>query len=193
MTTTTECRGANPDTWDALCKSIGAVGRRVLWPDEQAAERAGAKTIAEKMARRAGRMGIARPRCLIDRGQAHQPHQSANPVTADVHVLAPHVAGHLAGTVERILQKQRVDPTHQRQVFRALTLRRVIERGSADRKQAALTAQAQPGTVARDHCLALAPAHRLSPLATEQVSRTRFPWTQNWLNRSVQGGPEHDR
>ena len=27
----------------------------------------------------------------------------------------------------------------------------------------------------------------------ENVSRTRFPWTQNWLNRSVQGGPEHDR
>ena len=25
------------------------------------------------------------------------------------------------------------------------------------------------------------------------VSRTRFPWTQNWFNRSVQGGPEHDR
>ena len=25
------------------------------------------------------------------------------------------------------------------------------------------------------------------------MSRTRFPWTQNWLNRSVQGGPEHDR
>ena len=27
----------------------------------------------------------------------------------------------------------------------------------------------------------------------QMVSRTRFPWTQNWLNRSVQGGPEHDR
>ena len=27
----------------------------------------------------------------------------------------------------------------------------------------------------------------------QQMSRTRFPWTQNWLNRSVQGGPEHDR
>ena len=25
------------------------------------------------------------------------------------------------------------------------------------------------------------------------LSRTRFPWTQNWLNQSVQGGPEHDR
>ena len=30
-------------------------------------------------------------------------------------------------------------------------------------------------------------------LAQQVVSRTRFPWTQNWLNRSVQGGPEHDR
>ena len=27
----------------------------------------------------------------------------------------------------------------------------------------------------------------------KSVIRTRFPWTQNWLNRSVQGGPEHDR
>ena len=30
-------------------------------------------------------------------------------------------------------------------------------------------------------------------LAYVMMSRTRFPWTQNWLNRSVQGGPEHDR
>ena len=30
-------------------------------------------------------------------------------------------------------------------------------------------------------------------LALIRLSRTRFPWTQNWLNRSVQGGPEHDR
>ena len=31
------------------------------------------------------------------------------------------------------------------------------------------------------------------PRVYRRVSRTRFPWTQNWLNRSVQGGPEHDR
>ena len=31
------------------------------------------------------------------------------------------------------------------------------------------------------------------PFRLVLVSRTRFPWTQNWLNRSVQGGPEHDR
>ena len=34
----------------------------------------------------------------------------------------------------------------------------------------------------------------LPPRSPElNLSRTRFPWTQNWLNRSVQGGPEHDR
>ena len=31
------------------------------------------------------------------------------------------------------------------------------------------------------------------PSAGMELSRTRFPWTQNWLNRSVQGGPEQDR
>ena len=35
------------------------------------------------------------------------------------------------------------------------------------------------------------PGHRRG--GADQVSWTRFPWTQNWLNRSVQGGPEHDR
>ena len=34
---------------------------------------------------------------------------------------------------------------------------------------------------------------RKAPMLISAVSRTRFPWTQNWLNRSVQGGPEHDR
>ena len=33
----------------------------------------------------------------------------------------------------------------------------------------------------------------IAALEERFVSRTRFPWTQNWLNRSVQGGPEHDR
>ena len=37
------------------------------------------------------------------------------------------------------------------------------------------------------------PASGLDKDAVVGLSRTRFPWTQNWLNRSVQGGPEHDR
>ena len=34
---------------------------------------------------------------------------------------------------------------------------------------------------------------KMGGLEVLKMSRTRFPWTQNWLNRSVQGGPEHDR
>ena len=36
-------------------------------------------------------------------------------------------------------------------------------------------------------------ADRTMAASLQYLSRTRFPWTQNWLNRSVQGGPEHDR
>ena len=35
--------------------------------------------------------------------------------------------------------------------------------------------------------------HYSTDNGVHMMSRTRFPWTQNWLNRSVQGGPEHDR
>ena len=48
---------------------------------------------------------------------------------------------------------------------------------------------AQGATVYTDD----ASAYKGMPFEHETVSRTRFPWTQNWLNRSVQGGPEHDR
>ena len=37
------------------------------------------------------------------------------------------------------------------------------------------------------------PVSGYGPISCFRMSRTRFPWTQNWLNRSVQGGPEHDR
>ena len=39
-------------------------------------------------------------------------------------------------------------------------------------------------------CMNLTELHRYIEFS---MSRTRFPWTQNWLNRSVQGGPEYDR
>ena len=37
----------------------------------------------------------------------------------------------------------------------------------------------------------LDPTNQIAQWSLAYVSRTRFPWTQNWLNRSVQGGPEH--
>lgn len=106
-------------------------------------------------------MGFAGSRCLIDGLQSHQPHHPANPMTPDVNAVPPRLAGHPAAGVERVLQKQLVNAAHQYQVFRALPLRRVIERGSADRKQAASTVQARTGAVARDHRLAFAPGSSL--------------------------------
>ena len=44
-----------------------------------------------------------------------------------------------------------------------------------------------------EQALALANANAEHAHRAHALSRTRFPWTQNWLNRSVQGGPEHDR
>ena len=122
--------------------------------------------------RRVRRAGSRR---LVDGLQAHEAHQTANPVTTDAVTLPPQLADHLTGAVERILQKQLVDPTHQRQVLRALALEDVIERGPADRKKAALTAQAQVGVVAPDHRLAFPPAHRLSPLAKKSRSTVNSP------------------
>ena len=107
-------------------------------------------------------------RRLMDRLHAHQPHQTANPVTAHLGPLSPQLTDHLAAAVKRTLQEQLVDAAHQRQTRRALPLGCVVERGPTDRKQAALTAQAQLGGVARDHRLVFPPAHRLSPRATEQ-------------------------
>ena len=120
-------------------------------------------------------MRHAGSRRLIDRLQAYQLHQPANPVTADANAVPPQLADHLAAAVERVLHEQLVDPTHQRQTRRALPPGRIIERGPADRKQAALTAQAQLGGVACDHRLALPPAHRLSPLAKKSRSTVSSP------------------
>ena len=67
--------------------------------------------------------------------------------------------------LERVLQKQLIDPAHQRQVLRALPLRPVVQRGSAHTKQVALTAQAEVGMAGLDHRPAPLPTYHLSPLA----------------------------
>ena len=120
-------------------------------------------------------MGIAGSRRLIDRLQSHQSHQTPHPVTAHRDALAQQLADHLTRTVKRILHEQLIDAPHQRQVFHALApigtmTGRVMERRPADRKQAALTAQAQAEGVALDYRLALPPALRLSPLARKSRS-----------------------
>ena len=73
------------------------------------------------------RMRHAGPRRLVNGLQPHQAHQTPNPVATDANAVAPQLARHLAGTLKRILQKQLVDPTHQRQILRTFALPGVIE------------------------------------------------------------------
>jgi hypothetical protein len=137
------------------------------------------------------RMGIAGSRRLIDRGQTYQAHQPANPVTADAHAFAAQLARHLTRAVDRILQEQLVDAPHQHQGLQALApigaiTGCVVERGSADRQQPALTAQAHIRVVALDHRLAFNPAHRLSPPAKKSRSTVSWPilaW-RSWTSAS---------
>ena len=120
-------------------------------------------------------MRRAGSRRLINRLKSHQAHQTPNPVPANANAFALQVTDHLTAAVKRILQEQLVDVAHQRQVPGALTLRRVIERGSADREKATLAAQTQARVVATDHRLAFPPAHRLSPLAKKSRSTVSSP------------------
>ena len=96
-------------------------------------------------------------------------------MTADANALAPQLADHLAAAVKRMLHEQLVDPTHQRQVLRALALRRVIERRPADRQNCALPAQAQGGMIAPHHGLALPRLIAPSPLAKKSLTTVSSP------------------
>ncbi len=117
----------------------------------------------------------AGPRRPVDCFRSHQAHQPPDTVATGDNPRAAQLAGHLTGAVEWILQKQLVAVPHQRQVLRALALRRIVQRGPADRQYLALTAQAETGNVAAHHRLALRPAHRLSPLAKKSRSTANWP------------------
>jgi len=122
--------------------------------------------------RRVRRAGSRR---LIDRLEAHQPHQAPHTMTADADSFPSQLTDHLAAAVKRMLHEQLVDPTHQRPVLRALALRCVIERRPADRQNRALPAQAQGGMIAPHHGLALSPPHRPSPLAKKSLTTVSSP------------------
>ena len=92
---------------------------------------------------------VAGPRRPIDRLKAHRAHQPPGPAPADPRALAAQVKCHPTGAVERMLLEQLVDPPHQRERLGALLRRLVVERGTPERQQAALTAQAQRRAVRR--------------------------------------------
>ena len=63
---------------------------------------------------------------LVDRHQAHQPHQATDPLLVDWSAFGSQMPGHLTHTVERGLEELLVDPAHQRQVQRRVALRCVV-------------------------------------------------------------------
>ena len=106
------------------------------------------------------------PNCPKSRTTSvHHAHQPTNPVPTHTDSVPPQMAHHLAATVERVLQKQLIDPPHQLKVLPTLASGPVVPRRADDGRQAALTARAQFGMVALDHGPAHLTDHHLSPLA----------------------------
>jgi hypothetical protein len=75
---------------------------------------------------------------LVDRHQSHEAHQPPDALLVHGMALVLQVPGHLPDAIERGVQKLLVDQQHEVEVHRRLALRRVIERRSRDRQQAAL-------------------------------------------------------
>ena len=100
------------------------------------------------------RVRNARARLAVQRLEPHHPHQPAHPVPAHRRAFTAKMTNHLPAPVERMLQIQLVEPTHQRHVFVARPAGRVVQRRATQAKQLALTPKAQP-TPAFDHRQAL--------------------------------------
>jgi len=92
---------------------------------------------------------------LVDRHQAHQPHETPDALLVHRMTVVPQMPGHLPDTVERRLQELFVDLAHQAEVQRRLALRRVVEGRPRDRQQLALPANGQARMTRLDH----APPH----------------------------------
>ena len=93
---------------------------------------------------------------------AHKAQQPPDALLVHAMALVSQVPRHLPHAVERGLQKLLVDQQHQVEVHRRLALRRVIERRSRDRQQAALRPDRQLGVVPFDHATPHFPVQGLS-------------------------------
>jgi len=86
---------------------------------------------------------LAGVRCLVNRHQAHKPHQSANPVAAAFVALTLHIPCHLPRPIPRCVQKLLVDDHHEFQILGAFTLRLIIQVRPRQQQQPALPPYAQ--------------------------------------------------
>ncbi|CDH44835.1 hypothetical protein BN874_1920002 [Candidatus Contendobacter odensis Run_B_J11] len=84
------------------------------------------------------RARIARAWLAVNGPQPHQRHQPPHPVTAYLAALPSQLSCHLTRTVERIVQKQLVDPVHQGQLFHARSTGPMVESGARYSQKLAL-------------------------------------------------------
>ena len=118
------------------------------------------------------RAGARRP---IDCLKPHQARRACGPMAPDPHALAAQVQRNPTSAAKRVLQERLVDAAHRRQRLGALPLRLVVERGTSDRQQAALPAQAQRRVIPHNHRAALRPAHRADPRDKKSRSTISSP------------------
>ena len=106
--------------------------------------------------------GVAGVGILVDRHQAHEPHQSLDALIVHSIALVPQVPRHLLHTVERCLDKLLVDHDHEVKVHGRLTHQLVVERRPQDRQKAVLRPDRQARVVLFDHAAPHLPLQGLS-------------------------------
>ena len=98
-----------------------------------------------------------------------------HPMPADRHALAPRMPHDLTAAVERILQKQLVDPAHQRACFPAIALGAAVHRRTADLQRLALCARTELRLGTGDYRFPLRPAQSLSARDEKSFCTPRSP------------------
>mmetsp|Transcript_6898 Transcript_6898/g.10928 ORF Transcript_6898/g.10928 Transcript_6898/m.10928 type:complete len:207 (+) Transcript_6898:2399-3019(+) len=99
---------------------------------------------------------------LVDRHEAHQPHQASDTLVIHQIAFIAQVPGHLPNAKERFLKELLITLALERQVHRRLALGRVIERRPRDRQQLALFADGQVRIAWHNHLPPHLPIHGLS-------------------------------
>ena len=87
--------------------------------------------------------GNAGSRPAIQRLDGHAAHQGRHVDPADVEAFPLELLGQPAGTVERVLQVQLIDPTHNPQILLAYRTRRVVHAGPVEPEKFTLARDAQ--------------------------------------------------
>ncbi len=121
------------------------------------------------------RRSLARAGARNQGFQPHKPHQPLHPLAIDAPAFLIQVERHSARAVERLLQIEFVDPTHQSQIVGGRLGSRPIDAGTGDVQQLALPPHRQLGSTSLDLRASRRRAHRLGLLTKKSRSTVNSP------------------